>query len=84
LFKSNASRESIASGVVDMDTIILDYFPKEMVSASLINLPFENLHPWVALKANYEHMQSPEVIESFSEQNLAFVTSYMLSSVIIL
>lgn len=84
LFKSNASRESIAAGVVDMGTIIPDYFPKEMVSASLTNLPFENLDPWVGLKANYDHMQSPEVIHSLAEQNLAFVTSYMLSSVIIL
>ncbi|MFT6896183.1 MAG: TRAP-type C4-dicarboxylate transport system substrate-binding protein [Paraglaciecola sp.] len=83
LFKANASRQSIATGVADIGTIIPDYFPKEMVAYSLTNLPFENLDPWVALKANFDHMQSPEVSRSLAEQNLAFVTSYMLSSVIL-
>jgi TRAP-type C4-dicarboxylate transport system substrate-binding protein len=84
LFKANASRQSIAAGVVDLGTIIPDYFLKEMVSFSLTNLPFENLDPWVGLKANYEHMQSPEVKHSLAKQNLVFVSSYMLSNVIML
>ena len=84
LFKANASRQSIAAGVVDMGTIIPDYFPKEMVSFSLTNLPFENLDPWVGLKANFDHMQSPEVTSNLAKQNLSFVTSYMLSNVIVL
>ncbi|MFQ3237611.1 MAG: TRAP-type C4-dicarboxylate transport system substrate-binding protein [Paraglaciecola sp.] len=82
LFKANASRQSIATGVADIGTIIPDYFPKEMVSYSLTNLPFENRDPWVALKANFDHMQSPDISRSLAKQNLAFVTSYMLSSVI--
>lgn len=82
LFKANASRQSIATGVADIGTIIPDYFPKEMVSFSLTNLPFENLDPWVSLKANFDHMKSPEVARTLAKQNLAFVTSYMLSSVI--
>lgn len=84
LFKANASRQSIAAGVVDIGTIIPDYFPKEMVSFSLTNLPFENLDPWVALKANFDHMQSLEVSHHLAKQNLVFVTSYMLSNVIML
>lgn len=84
LFKANASRQSIAAGVVDMGTIIPDYFPKEMVSFTLTNLPFENLDPWVGLKTNFEHMKSPEVTSNLAEQNLSFVTSYMLSNVIVL
>ncbi|TWX53736.1 C4-dicarboxylate ABC transporter substrate-binding protein [Colwellia hornerae] len=84
LFKANASRQSIAAGVVDMGTIIQDYFPKEMVSFSLTNLPFENLDPWVGLKASYDHMKSAEVSDNLAKQNLAFVTSYMLSSVILI
>jgi len=84
LFKANASRQSIAAGVVDMGTIIPDYFLKEMVSFSLTNLPFENLDPWVALKANFDHMQSAAVSDSLAKQNLVFVSSYMLSNVIML
>jgi TRAP-type C4-dicarboxylate transport system substrate-binding protein len=84
LFKANASRQSIAAGVVDLGTIIPDYFLKEMVSFSLTNLPFENLDPWVGLKANFDHMQSPEVTDNLDKQNLVFVTSYMLSNVIML
>jgi TRAP-type C4-dicarboxylate transport system substrate-binding protein len=84
LFKANASRQSIAAGVVDLGTIIPDYFLKEMVSFSLTNLPFENLDPWVGLKANFEHMQTSEVSRSLAKQNLVFVTSYMLSNVIML
>ena len=84
LFKADAARESIAAGVVDLGTIIPDYFLKEMVSFSLTNLPFENLDPWVGLKANFDHMQSLEVSHSLAKQNLVFVTSYMLSNVIIL
>ena len=84
LFKADAARESIAAGVVDLGTIIPDYFLKEMVSFSLTNLPFENLDPWVGLKANFDHMQSHEVSHSLAKQNLVFVTSYMLSNVIIL
>jgi TRAP-type C4-dicarboxylate transport system substrate-binding protein len=84
LFKANASRQSIAAGVVDLGTIIPDYFLKEMVSFSLTNLPFENLDPWVGLKANFDHMQTPEVSRSLAKQNLVFVTSYMLSNVIML
>jgi TRAP-type C4-dicarboxylate transport system substrate-binding protein len=84
LFKANASRQSIAAGVVDLGTIIPDYFLKEMVSFSLTNLPFENLDPWVGLKANFDHMQSLEVSSSLAKQNLVFVTSYMLSNVIML
>jgi TRAP-type C4-dicarboxylate transport system substrate-binding protein len=84
LFKANASRQSIAAGVVDLGTIIPDYFLKEMVSFSLTNLPFENLDPWVGLKANFDHMQSPEITRNLAKQNLVFVTSYMLSNVIML
>ena len=84
LFKANASRQSIAAGVVDLGTIIPDYFLKEMVSFSLTNLPFENLDPWVGLKANFDHMQSSEIKRSLAKQNLVFVTSYMLSNVIML
>jgi TRAP-type C4-dicarboxylate transport system substrate-binding protein len=84
LFKANAARQSIAAGVVDLGTIIPDYFPKEMVSFSLTNLPFENLDPWVGLKANFDHMTSPEVTYNLAKQNLVFVSSYMLSNVIML
>ncbi|MEP7706401.1 C4-dicarboxylate TRAP transporter substrate-binding protein [Paraglaciecola sp. 25GB23A] len=84
LFKANAARQSIAAGVVDLGTIIPDYFPKEMVSFSLTNLPFENLDPWVGLKANFDHMTSPEVTQNLAKQNLVFVSSYMLSNVIML
>jgi TRAP-type C4-dicarboxylate transport system substrate-binding protein len=84
LFKANASRQSIAAGVVDMGTIIPDYFLKEMVAFSLTNLPFENLDPWVGLKANFDHMTLPEVTDNLAKQNLVFVSSYMLSNVIML
>ena len=84
LFKANAARQSIAAGVVDIGTIIPDYFPKELVAFSLTNLPFENLDPWVGLKANYDHMTSPAVTDNLAKQNLVFVTSYMLSNVIML
>jgi TRAP-type C4-dicarboxylate transport system substrate-binding protein len=84
LFKANAARQSIAAGVVDLGTIIPDYTPKEMVAFSLTNLPFENLDPWVGLKANFDHMTSPEVTLNLAQQNLVFVTSYMLSNVIML
>ena len=84
LFKSNAARQSVAAGVVDLGTIIPDYFLKEMVAFSLTNLPFENLDPWVGLKANFEHMRSPAVSQHLAKQNLVFVTSYMLSNVIML
>ncbi|WP_299075111.1 C4-dicarboxylate TRAP transporter substrate-binding protein [uncultured Paraglaciecola sp.] len=84
LFKANAARQSVAAGVVDIGTIIPDYFLKEMVAFSLTNLPFENLDPWVGLKANYEHMQTPVVTQHLAKQNLVFVTSYMLSNVILL
>lgn len=84
LFKANAARQSIATGVVDIGTIIPDYFPKELVAFSLTNLPFENLDPWVGLKANYEHMTSPQVTDNLAAQNLVFVSSYMLSNVIML
>jgi TRAP-type C4-dicarboxylate transport system substrate-binding protein len=84
LFKANAARQSIAAGVVDLGTIIPDYFPKEMVAFSLTNLPFENLDPWVGLKANFDHMTSAEVSRNLAKQNLVFVSSYMLSNVIML
>lgn len=84
LFKANASRQSIATGVSDMGTIIADYFPKEMVSYSLTNLPFKNQDPWVGLKASFDHMNSADITHNLAKQNLAFVTSYTVSDIILM
>ncbi|MAD16748.1 MAG: C4-dicarboxylate ABC transporter substrate-binding protein [Alteromonadaceae bacterium] len=84
LYKATSSRQAIAAGVVDMGTIIPDYFPKELVAFSLTNLPLGNLDPWVGLKANFDHMRSDAVSNNLAQQNLVFVSSYMLSSVIVL
>tara|TARA_B110000211_G_scaffold231671_1_gene293664 strand:- start:3205 stop:4260 length:1056 start_codon:yes stop_codon:yes gene_type:complete len=84
LFKANTARQSIATGVADMGTIIADYFPKDMTSYTIANLPFDNQDPWVGLKASFDHMKSPDIRHNLAKQNLAFLTSYTISDIILM
>lgn len=84
LFKANTARQSIATGVADMGTIVADYFPKDMASYTIANLPFDNQDLWVGLKATFDHMKSSSITDNLARQNLTFLTSYTISDIILM
>ena len=83
LFKAKAARQSVATGVADMGSIIQAYFPKEMVSYSIGDLPFVNQDAWVGIRTLNDHMQNPAIKAQLAKQNLSFVAPYTVSKVVL-
>lgn len=84
LFKTKASRQSIATGVADMGTIIQGYFPRELISYSIGDMPFANQNAWVGTRALSDHMKDPAIKAQLAEQNLIFVAPHSAGKVVVL
>ncbi|MES9971783.1 MAG: C4-dicarboxylate TRAP transporter substrate-binding protein [Candidatus Thiodiazotropha sp.] len=84
LYKAKAARQSIATGVADMGSIIQAYFPKELVSYSIGDLPFPNEDPWVGIRAVSDHMKNPKIDAQLAKQNLKFIAPFTVSKVVLL
>ncbi|WP_299196155.1 C4-dicarboxylate TRAP transporter substrate-binding protein [uncultured Amphritea sp.] len=83
LFKAKAARQSVATGVADMGTIIQGYFPRELVSYSIGDMPFVNQDAWVGTRALNEHMQDPAIKAQLAAQNLAYVAPHSAGKVVV-
>lgn len=83
LYKTKAARQSIARGVADIGSVIQAYFPKELVSYSIGDLPFANQDPWVGIRALSDHMQDPAIETELAKQNLKFIAPFAVSRVVL-
>ncbi len=82
LFKANAAATSIADGVADMGTVIAVYFPKEMVTYTIADLPLGNADAWVGMRATDELMRTNAAIsEDLASKNLVYVGTFTTSAV---
>lgn len=81
LFKAKAAREAISTGVADMGSIIQGYFPQELVTTGIGDLPFNNQDPWVGIKAMNDFVRDGQVEKQLARQNLHLLTAYSVGSV---
>lgn len=82
LFKANSSVPSIRDGVADMGSVIAVYFPQEMVSYGIADLPVQNPDPWVGMRATDELMRSSDAIRAaLADMNLVYIGTWTTSSV---
>ena len=81
LFKAKAAREGISYGVADMGSIIQGYFPKELITTGIGDVPFENNDPWVGIRAVNDFAKDEQVEKQLAEQNLRLLTAYSVGSV---
>lgn len=81
LFKAKAARDAISTGVADMGSIIQGYFPQELITTGIGDLPFDNQDPWVGIQAINEFVRDGQVSKQLSRQNLHLLTSYSVGPV---
>lgn len=82
LFSEKAAVQSLRDGVADMGSIIAVYFPQEMVTYGIADLPVENPDAWVGMKATDALMRNDEQITAaLAAQNLVYVGTYTTSAV---
>ncbi len=82
LFKANAAVQSISDGVADMGTVIAVYYPQEMRSYGIADLPVNNPDAWVGMRATNELMSSSDAITAkLAEQNLVYIGTFTTSAV---
>jgi len=82
LFKSGAAVQSIADGVADMGSVIAVYFPQEMASYGIADLPVNNPDPWVGMRATDELMRSnASIAENLADKNLVYIGTWTTSQV---
>ncbi len=81
LFKAKAARQAISTGVADMGSIIQGYFPRELISTGIGDLPFDNQDPWVGIQAINEFVRDGQVEKQLARQNLHLLTSYSVGQV---
>lgn len=74
--------QSIRDGVADLGSVIAVYFPVEMITYGIADLPLQNPDPWVGMRATDELMRTNEQItKALADQNLVYVGSYTTSAV---
>ena len=82
LFKANASVPSIRDGVADMGSVIAVYFPQEMVSYGIADLPVRNPDSWVGMRATDELMRASSAIrDALAKMNLVYIGTWTTSQV---
>lgn len=82
LFKSNAAVQSIADGVADMGSVIAVYFPQEMASYGIADLPVNNPDAWVGMRATDELMRTNAAIqENLADKGLVYIGTWTTSQV---
>ncbi len=82
LFKANAAVQSISDGVADMGTVIAVYYPQEMRSYGIADLPVNNPDAWVGMRATDELMRSSaDITEKLAEKNLVYIGTFTTSAV---
>jgi len=81
LFKAKAARDAISTGVADMGSIIQGYFPQELITTGIGDLPFDNQDPWVGIQAINEFVRDGQVSKQLERQNLHLLTSYSVGPV---
>ena len=82
LFKANAAVQSIGDGVADMGTVIAVYYPQEMRSYGIADLPVNNPDAWVGMRATDELMRSSDgIAQKLAEKNLVYIGTFTTSAV---
>ena len=82
LFKANAAVQSIGDGVADLGTVIAVYYPQEMQSYGIADLPLDNPDAWVGMRATDELMRSsPVIAEDLAKKNLVYIGTFTTSAV---
>lgn len=82
LFSEKAAVQSIRDGVADMGSVIGVYFPQDMITYGIADLPIPNPDPWVGMKATDRIMRENEQIrENLANQNLVYIGTYTTSAV---
>ncbi|GFE65593.1 C4-dicarboxylate TRAP transporter substrate-binding protein [Litoreibacter roseus] len=82
LFKANAALPSIRDGVADMGTVISVYYPQELVSYGIADLPIDNPDAWVGMRATDELMRTSDAIKSdLADKGLVYIGTFTTSAV---
>lgn len=82
LFKANAAVQSIGDGVADMGTAVAVYYPRELQSYGIADLPIDNPDAWVGMRATDELMRnSPIIAEDLAQKNLVYIGTFTTSAV---
>ncbi|WP_370231914.1 C4-dicarboxylate TRAP transporter substrate-binding protein [Cognatishimia sp.] len=82
LFKANAAVQSIGDGVADLGTVIGVYYPQELVSYGIADLPLDNPDAWVGMRATHDLMTNSSQMQSaLADLNLVYLGTYTTSQV---
>lgn len=82
LFKANAAMQSIGDGVADMGSVIAVYYPQEMVTYGIADLPIDNPDAWVGMRATDELMRTSEAIQNnLADRDLKYIGTWTTSQV---
>ena len=82
LFKANAAMQSVRDGVADMGTVIAVYYPQELVSYGIADLPLDNPDAWVGMRATDALMRNNEAIQAdLADKGLVYVGTFTTSAV---
>ncbi len=82
LFKANAAMQSVRDGVADLGTVIAVYYPQELVSYGISDLPLENPDAWVGMRATDELMRTSDAIQSdLADKGLVYIGTFTTSAV---
>ena len=82
IFSEKAAVRSLRDGVADLGSVIGVYFPQDMITYGLADLPIPNTDAWVGMKAVDEIMRNNAAIrDNLAAQNLVYVGTYTTSAV---
>jgi TRAP-type C4-dicarboxylate transport system substrate-binding protein len=82
LFKANAALQSIGDGVADMGTVIAVYYPQELASYGIADLPLDNPDAWVGMRATHDIMTgNAQMRAALENHNLVYLGTYTTSQV---
>ncbi|MDM7457779.1 MAG: C4-dicarboxylate TRAP transporter substrate-binding protein [Paracoccus sp. (in: a-proteobacteria)] len=82
LFSERAAVQSLRDGVADLGSVIGVYFPQDMVTYAIADLPLDNPDPWVGMRATDALMRGNEQIrDHLARQGLVYVGTYTTSAV---
>ncbi|MCR4267553.1 C4-dicarboxylate TRAP transporter substrate-binding protein [Nitratireductor sp. ZSWI3] len=82
LFKASGAVQGVADGVADIGTIIAVYFPQEMLSYNIADLPLLNEDAWVGMRATDELMRTAPAIQAdLGSKNLVYIGTFTTSQV---
>ncbi|RJL02889.1 C4-dicarboxylate ABC transporter substrate-binding protein [Paracoccus aestuarii] len=82
LFSERAAVQSLRDGVADLGSVIGVYFPQDLVTYGIADLPLDNPDPWVGMRATDALMRNNEQIQAnLADQGLVYVGTYTTSAV---